>query len=213
MPLRRFGSQRLKSGVRIALGIVLFVNELGWHWWALTFDTWSPRYMLPLHICSVFTWLGVVMLLWKSYPIFELAYFLGIGGALQALLTPDARIYGFPHFRAFQSFISHGLVFAGPVFMAVVEGYRPTLRSLGRVLLWGNLYLIPVYFLNRMIGSNYMYLNAKPPTASILDVLGPWPWYVLAMEAFALVTISLLYVPYAVRDLRERWRMRGCSEA
>jgi hypothetical integral membrane protein (TIGR02206 family) len=148
------------------------------------------------------------MLLWRSYRVFELAYFLGIGGALQALLTPDAGIYGFPHFRAFQTFISHGLVFAGPVFMAVVEGYRPTLRSLGRVLLWTNLYMIPVYLVNLVVGSNYMYLNAKPEFPTILDAWGPWPWYVLAMEAFGLVTVSLLYIPYAAMDLRAWARRR-----
>jgi len=45
------------------------------------------------------------MLVTKSYPFYEFAYFMGIAGTLQALLTPDLGIYGFPHYRFFQTFI------------------------------------------------------------------------------------------------------------
>ncbi|GAB4481644.1 MAG: hypothetical protein OHK0031_03670 [Anaerolineales bacterium] len=37
----------------------------------------------------------------EGIAIYELLYFMGIGGALQALLTPDVGIYGFPHYRYF----------------------------------------------------------------------------------------------------------------
>ena len=32
---------------------------------------------------------------------------------------------------------------------------------------------------NVLTGSNYGYLNATPPGASLLDVMGPWPTYLL----------------------------------
>jgi hypothetical integral membrane protein (TIGR02206 family) len=204
VPLRRAGD-RLKRGVRIGLGVLLMVNELAWHAWELVYGDRNLKHMLPLHLCSAFTWLGVIMLLRRSEAIFELACFLGVGGALQALLTPDLGVYGFPHFRWFQTFISHALVLVGPVYMAVVEGMRPRRRSLGRVLLYANLYMVPVYLVNRLVGSNYMYINAKPDT--ILDACGPWPWYVLAM-----VTISLLYIPYAVADLRHALRAGAAGQ-
>jgi len=41
----------------------------------------------------------------------------------------------------------------------------------------------------------------KPPTASLLDLLPPWPWYILWMEAIGLVVMCLiLYLPFAVKD-------------
>ncbi len=98
---------------RYTLAGILTVNEIAYNVWFWVHGLWSIQYMLPLHLCMLFTWLSVIMLLTRSYRIFEFAYFMGIGGAIQALLTPDIGVYGFPHFRAFQSFISHGGYCAG----------------------------------------------------------------------------------------------------
>jgi len=79
-------------------------------------------------------WLGGYMLVSKNYLVYEFAYFLGIGGALQALFTPDLGIYGYPHYRFFQTFISHGLIFTSAIYMTTVEGFRPTWKSVLRVM-------------------------------------------------------------------------------
>jgi uncharacterized membrane protein YwaF len=46
-----------------------------------------------------------------------------------ALLTPDST-YGFPHYRLFQVFLSHGAIVTASVYMTSVSGHRPTLRSI-----------------------------------------------------------------------------------
>ena len=155
--------------------------------------------MLPLHLCSLFVFLSAVMLVTRSYPIFEFAYFLGIGGALQALITPDAGIYGFPHFRFIQTMLSHGLIVSAALYMLIVENYRPTWRSLGKVALWGNVYMLVVFGLNLLLGSNYMYLAHKPATASAIDFLGPWPLYLLWLELIALALFLLMALPFVKR--------------
>ncbi len=193
-----------KRIVRYGLAAFIVAAELSWHWWVLTYDQWTIQKMLPLHLCSVFIWLSVYMLITKSYGVFEMAYFLGIGGALQALLTPDAGIYGFPHFRAFQTFSDHGGLFVAAVYMAVVEGYRPTLQSFKRFFLWTNVYMVIVFVINQWIGSNYLYVAHKPEFPSLLDVLAPWPWYIFQLEIIAFVIGALLYLPYAIRDWRTR---------
>jgi len=48
--------------------------------------------------------------------------------------------------------------------------------------------------------SNYMFIAHKPDTPSLLDVLGPWPWYILSAEAVGLAVGLLLYLPFALRD-------------
>jgi hypothetical integral membrane protein (TIGR02206 family) len=48
-------------------------------------------------------------------------------------------------------------------------------------------------------GANYGFLRAKPPQASLLDLLGPWPWYILALDALAVVLFTLLYLPFLRR--------------
>ena len=189
---------------RYTMAVILILNELAWHLWNLVNGTWNVQTMLPLHLCSVFVFLSAIMLITKSYAIFEFAFFLGIGGAMQAFLTPDLGIYSFPHFRYFQVFISHGLIIASALYMLIVERVRPTWKSFGKVFLYGNLYFVAIFFINRLLGSNYMFISHKPDTASLMDFLGPWPWYLLSLEGIALVVFTLFYLPYAIHDFRAK---------
>ena len=200
--VRRNPSPRLRLTIRYTLATVLILNEIAWHLWNYFTGQWTLQTMLPLHLCSLLVWMSAYMLVTKSYVIYEFAYFLGIAGAIQALLTPDAGIYGFPHFRFFQVILSHGAIVTAAIYMTVVEGYRPYWRSVRRVLVWGNLYMLAILALNSVLGSNYLFVSRKPDTPSLIDLLGPWPWYLLVIEAIALVMCLLLYLPYALRDRR-----------
>jgi len=188
---------------RYGLAAVLILNEIGWHLWNYFIGRWTIQTMLPLHLCSVLVWVSATMLLTRSYTIYEFSYFLGIAGATQALLTPDAGIYGFPHFRFFQVIISHGSIVTAAIYMTFVEGFRPYWRSLVRVMIWGNVYMAAIGVVNWLIGSNYLFIARKPVTPSLIDLLGPWPWYVLNLEALAMALCLVLYLPYALRDRRE----------
>ncbi len=191
-----------RKTMRYTLAVILVVNELAWHAWNYFTGQWTVQTMLPLHLCSVLVWVSAYMLVTRSYAIYEFAYFLGIGGATQALLTPDAGIYGFPHFRFFQAIISHGAIVTAALFMTLVEGYRPTWKSILRVALWANVYMVVIGVINWLIGSNYLFIARKPETASLIDVLGPWPWYILSLEVIGWVLCLVLYAPYAIRDWR-----------
>ena len=199
----RKASDESRKRFRWALAGLLIMDEFLWHLWNFTTGQWTLQTMLPLHLCSVFVFLSAYMLVTKSYTIYEYAYFLGIAGASQALLTPDAGIYGFPHFRAFQVMISHGSIITAAVFMTLVEGYRPTWQSLKRVLIGGNLYMAVIFVFNLLIGSNYLFIAHKPATASLMDVLPPWPIYIVFIELIGVVVSLLLYIPFFWSDLRK----------
>ena len=191
--------------IRYGMAILLIVNEVLWHYWNFKTGQWSIQTTLPLHICSIFVILNAIMLFTGSQRIYEFAYFLGIGGALQALLTPDAGIWGFPHFRFFQVIVSHSLIISSAIYMTIVLRYRPTLRSIGRVLIGSGIYMVIIFVLNFLIGSNYLFIARKPDTASLLDMLPAWPLYILYMIGIGLVMFFLLYTPFIISDaLRKR---------
>jgi len=197
----KHASDGTKTTVRWLLALVLLANEVAWHYWSYISGTWTIQTMLPLHLCSVLVWVGAWMLLTKSYRIYEFMYFMGIAGAIQVLATPDLGIYGFPHFRFFQTFISHGLIVTAAIYMTVVEGFRPTWKSMLRVAIWMNIYAVIIFFVNSYIGSNYLMINHKPELPSLLDLLPEWPIYILYMELIGIACMLLLYFPFAVKDV------------
>jgi len=203
----RHASDGAKGAIRWLLALVLLGNEIAWHYWNYVSGRWTIQTMLPLHLCSLLVWTGAYMLVTKSYRVYEFMYFMGIAGAIQALATPDLGIYGFPHFRFFQTFISHGLIITSAIFMTVVEGLRPTWKSMLRVAVWMNIYAGIVYYINTVIGSNYLMINYKPSLPSLLDLLPEWPIYILYMELIGVVSMLLLYLPFVVKDLRTRYLM------
>jgi uncharacterized membrane protein YwaF len=50
--------------------------------------------------------------------------------------------------------------------------------------------------LNPLLDSNYGYFNGKPSDGTVLDYLGPWPWYVLAEVVIVLVGWALVTLPW-----------------
>jgi hypothetical integral membrane protein (TIGR02206 family) len=200
-------SDKAKTAVRWILTLILLGNEFAWHYWNYVTGRWTIQTMLPLHLCSLLVWTGAYMLVTKSYRVYEFMYFMGIAGAIQALATPGIGDFGFPHFLFFQFFISHGLIITSAIYMTVVEGLRPTWKSMLRVAVWMNIYAGIVYYINTVIGSNYLMINFKPTIPSLLDLLPEWPIYILYMELIGVISMLLLYLPFVVKDLRSRYLM------
>lgn len=49
---------------------------------------------------------------------------------------------------------------------------------------------------NALAGTNYGFLNSKPTTPSLLDVLGPWPVYLLPEIGLVLTVWALMTWPW-----------------
>lgn len=65
-----------------------------------------------------------------------------------------------------------------------------------RALIASNVYAALIGTFDYFFKTDYMFLRSKPPTPSLLDVLGPWPWYILVCEFVALGLFLLLYLPF-----------------
>jgi len=194
----------VRRRLRIGLAVTMAVAELSWHWWTLAFGgRWTLDVMLPLHLCTALSWLAMYTVLSLDAVTYEFVYFFGIGGALQAILTPDAGRYGLPHFRAVQTLTSHGLLLVAALYLTVVEGMRPTPRSIPRVILLTMVYMALVTVVNVAVGGNYMFTLHKPPTASLLDMFGPWPQYLVPMIGLGILNCLILYLPFAWIDWRK----------
>lgn len=186
---------KLRQGIRFLLAISLILLEILLELWDFLWGIWSVQHSLPLELCSISLLLTAIMLFTKSKQLYELVYFWGMGGASQAILTPELY-YGFPHFVFLQFFIAHGLIITGCLWMTFVEGYRPNFQSLIKAFGITNLYALLIGVFNWLAGSNYLFLCRKPTNPSLLDHLGQWPWYLVSLEGVALVLFILVALPF-----------------
>ncbi len=197
-------SQMARKAMRYGLTAVLLLDELILHLWYISNGLWSAQKMLPFHLCAVMVYLTSAMLITRNQFIYEICYLLGIVGALQAVLTPDNAPYNFPHWRFISVFLSHGSIIAAAVYMTVIEKFRPTWPAVVRTWIAAHLYAIPIFILNLLIGSDYLFINRKPDTPSLLDMLPAWPWYLIPMEILLILFLLLVYSPFAIKDWRAR---------
>lgn len=186
--------------VRLVLGTGLILNELVW---------WHFRYShegvhlwnLPLQLCDVTLWATAFACLSLAPLLVEFAYFAGFAGAAMALLTPDLW-EPWPHYPAIYFFVAHGGIVVG--IAVLVVGRISPLRS-GAV--WRAFAIVLAYAavvgsFNALAQANYMYLCRKPASASLLDMLGPWPVYLAGGAAAALALFWLLWLPVRPRAHR-----------
>lgn len=176
-----------------ASGAVLLLTERGSTDWV---------HVLPLHLCDLVLGIAIVAFVFRQPLAFELAYCFGLAGSTQALLTPD--IAGpLPLWRLAYFFGAHAAVIAAVLFLALVERMRLRPGTLRRALGALTLYAVAIGSFNAAAGTNYGYLCHKPQQPSLLDYLGPWPWYILAVGLIAALCCWLLLLPFAQRAPRE----------
>jgi uncharacterized membrane protein YwaF len=58
--------------------VTIVVVELAWHAWNLVHDSWTIRYHLPLHLCSLSIIGSIYVLLTRHYRVYEIFFFIGI---------------------------------------------------------------------------------------------------------------------------------------
>src|SRR5690625_2435944 len=189
-PYRRF--------IRLTVGWLLIISRISLDIWYIQTGMWDIRTSLPLELCSIASLVCAIMLLTKSRKLFEVFYFIAIGGAIQAILTPDL-LFGFPQFRYIQFFIDHFMLIIAPILMIALYRYTITLKSVLKPFITINILAAIVFIINSFLSANYMFLKHKPSGASLLDILGPYPWYLVSLEGITLAVFFLLYLPFAFK--------------
>ncbi len=192
-----FKTEGSRKAFRLAFAVIITLQQAAIYIWYTLAGEWSVEITLPLQLCDLSLFLSIAVLLTKRQLLFELLYYWGLGGATQAILTPDIGNYTFPHFIFYQFFISHCVILLACIYMLAVEKFKPSPKSAFRTFLITNLYALFIIPFNMWTGGNYLFLRYKPEGGTLLDLLGPWPWYILSLEAVALLLFSLLYLPFA----------------
>lgn len=187
--------------VAVVLGGLLLVAELSW-WAVLAMrDPWRAADGLPLELCDVTAVVGAFALWWRRPILIEVLWFWGVGGGVLALLSPELP-GAFPSWLFFQYYVVHGGIVVAPFLIVVGLRVWPrpgSVRRVGAITLG---YALVIAAVNIVSGGNYLWMRHPPSATSLLDVLGPWPWYLLSMAVVGLLFLLALQAPFTIARRR-----------
>ena len=198
-----------KRNVARALGVVLLGAELSWWVYDALSGEWRQVGGLPLQLCDIAAVVGAVALWTRHQLLIEITWFWAVGGAVQALLTPELPA-PFPSWLAFQYYLAHGSAVAAAALLVIGLRHYPRPWSVARMILLTGLVAIAIGIIDFTTGANYLFLRAAPPIASMLSLLGTWPRYPLLVGLLGVAFLVLLDLPFFVRR-RLRSPARGAN--
>jgi hypothetical integral membrane protein (TIGR02206 family) len=156
---------------------------------------------IPLQLCDIAELIAAYALWSQRHWAFVLGYYWGLVLNSQALITPDVGTPeegapDFPHHLFITFFTLHVLVVWSAIYLTWGRRNRPRWRDYRFAIIVTLGWAAFTFTFNAITGTNYGYLNRKPPTASLLDVLGPWPVYLLVEVAIVIIVWALMTWPW-----------------
>lgn len=185
------GIRRIRNDRAVRYSVASVLALTGGAAWAR--NVAAGLIVFPFHLCDV----ALATMVWalvrpKDRLVSELAFYWAFAGSTQAILTPDL-VQAFPSFRWISFFLLHLGLILSAVYLSVRGHLVLCPASIGRAWISTNIYAAIAGLLNWKLGTNFGFLARKPVNPSILDYLGPWPYYIIACEGIALVLFSTSY--------------------
>lgn len=201
LAVHRSKSQFLERSIAFSISGLLLINYVAYLIVARHFGDTAWTKTLPLQLCD---WAMFVIIVapWTGNRCWlEIAYFWGIGGTLQAIITPNLP-FGFPDLRFISFFVAHSGIIIGIVFLMLIYRFRPRASGILRTFAWTEVYFVVAFTVDLLTGENYGFLLHKPVAASLLSILSDYrPLYIFQMHLLALFFFVVLYSPFALYDL------------
>lgn len=155
----------------------------------------EPIYsLLPLHMCNLTLIIAILTMLTKSQKLFQLTYFWCLG-ALFAVITPDIK-YSFPHPLTLSFYITHFYLLFAAIYGILFFNFKPTFKGWVNAFITLNIFAFIIFFINKKLGTNYLYVNRIPNFSSPLDYFGQWPYYIIVVEIIYLILTYGIYYPF-----------------
>jgi hypothetical integral membrane protein (TIGR02206 family) len=205
-----------KYGGKYSRGIITFIllGSLAFSLVTAAVVNYSNGYLsisrvLPMHLSDWIITFVFVAFITRNIYSFEVLYFWGMGGTLQAIVTPELTV-NFPGLAFILFFINHSVIIICIIYLMVVYRLRPFPVSIKRVFIWSQVYFLTAFLTNLMLDTNYGFLMEKPGQGTLIDFLGPWPLYLISLEVIALLSFFIYYLPFFIYD---RFKKRSLNHS
>lgn len=157
-------------------------------------DRFQASY-LPLHLCSINIFL-ITLHAWKPYKILGgYLYTVGIPGALAALLFPSWTSLPLGNFMHLHSFTVHILLALYPIVIGFAGELAPQTKALPKYLGILVCMAIPIYGINLLLDTNFMFLMSADPGNPLYIFEQMWGSHLLGFPVLITAVILVMYLP------------------
>lgn len=216
-----FSLQHLINFVVFAsLGVVIIIygktlkEEQQWSYWlklctaillvqyfkvliTICLGTFDYKTDLPLELCNMLPIFMIIMIYKRNRKWWGILFFWIMAGTFQATITPTLK-HAFPHYEYWRYWIVHMFLTFAAIYGIYVFKFWPTIKDAWNSFIWLNVVAWSMFVINLLIGSNYMYMQGKPPGKTIYDTLGDWPIYLLQMQVLLWVLFFIVLLPFLI---------------
>ncbi|RIW37362.1 TIGR02206 family membrane protein [Bacillus salacetis] len=179
--------------IKWSLFAILILSEVSQQLWLILTDQWEIG-NLPLHLCSISTFIALYLFIKPSKKAFYLLFFTGSLPAILSMVTPELT-YQFPHFRFLKYFLHHAAISWSVLYFIIYEGYRVPKKAVLKAFLLLNVIALPIFFINLLLDTNFFYLASPTESTTILSFFGSGILYYLILEIAALIVFVITYLP------------------
>jgi len=156
---------------------------------------------MPFFMCRFMALVLPFVIYTRNRFMLGILYFWVLAGTINAVITPDL-LFNFGHWEYIVYFVYHlGLIIA-MIYATLVFKFEITWRDYWNAVLGVIVFTVFSAAVNFMLKANYNYLSEKPEVASILDVMGPWPWYIGVVYVLMFFLFFIAFLPFLFKQRR-----------
>ena len=167
-----------RNVMRTGLGVAVLLSEIIKDIVAAAVGDFGVGH-LPFHLCGINVLLIGFDLVKPTKTVRNFLYYIGIPGAMLALLFPNWTVLPCMNFFHIHSFTIHILLVMYPVILITSGEVKPTIKDMPKCVLLLVGLAIPIYFINLLCDTNFMFLMSPDkgnPLGLFEQYLGSHLW-------------------------------------
>ena len=170
---------------------------------------------LPFHMCSIQIFLIIIVLITKNQKLkntlLAFIYPTGFMGATMSLLIPTIDIE-FTSLLTYQYFLYHAFLIAFGLYIQLSKEVEINFKSYVKTsIILTSLFMCSIWINSLLSDSvNHLYTNfffsSKPPIEGLpyLNMNQGWPMYILKVIILGIILVTLVHVPFFIKEYRSR---------
>ena len=193
----RLLSQKGRACWKKIVAVLLILDELFKVVMLLIGDRYAASY-LPLHLCSINIFLIAIHAWRPSKLLGGYLYTVGIPGAMAALLFPSWTALPLGNFMHIHSFSVHILLALYPIVLLSSGELNPQPKQMHKYLLLLVAMAIPIYGINLLLDTNFMFLMSADPGNPLYIFEQMWGNHLFGFPVIIAGVLFVMYVPLII---------------